>query len=191
MVGNGRRNSVLNTFLDISRIEEGRQPIRIMSVALTDIVRETARELQAIAEKNDIMIVTEVPEVINQVKIDRDLTKQCIVNLLENAIKYSPKGKHVKLRVIEEIEYIRVDIEDSGIGIREEDIDRIFEKFYRASSDGTENIKGSGLGLTFVKEAIEAQGGKVSVKSSFGKGSQFSIIFSKTGEFDEKNSDRR
>jgi signal transduction histidine kinase/CHASE2 domain-containing sensor protein len=171
----------LNTFLDISRIEEGRQTIKFMPVALSDIVREIAREFKTIAEKNEITIFTEIPEAVNQVNIDRDLTKQCLVNLVENAIKYSPRGKNVTLTVTEEIEYIRVDVADNGIGIREEDIGRVFEKFYRSASSGSENIKGSGLGLTFVKEAIEAQGGKVSVESSSGMGSKFSISFSKIG----------
>jgi signal transduction histidine kinase/CHASE2 domain-containing sensor protein len=180
----------LNTFLDISRIEEGRQVIRIMPVVLSDIVREIAREMQTIAGTKDIRIVTEIPEITNTIKIDRDLTKQCLVNLVENAIKYSPKGKYITLRIVKETGSVRVDVIDNGVGIREEDIGRVFEKFYRAASNGMENIKGSGLGLTFVKEAIEAQGGKVSVKSSLGKGSTFSIIFLDTGGLDEKNTDR-
>ncbi|MCX5813315.1 MAG: CHASE2 domain-containing protein [Proteobacteria bacterium] len=181
----------LNTFLDISRIEEGRQIIKITSTTIPDIVEEVVLELKAIAGEKNITIGSEIPGETNPVMIDRDLTKQCLVNLVENAIKYSPQGGNVTIRLIEDIEQIQVDIVDHGIGIREKDIDRIFDKFYRAASDGTENIKGSGLGLTFVKEVIEAQGGKVSVESRPGKGSKFSIIFSKKGGFDEKNSDCR
>jgi CHASE2 domain-containing sensor protein len=171
----------LNTFLDISRIEEGRQQIRIVPDSVSDIVKEVAIELKAIANEKNIVICSEIPDEMSQVMIDRDLTKQSIINLVENAIKYSTLGKSVIIKLIEETEQIRIDIIDQGTGIKEKDICRVFEKFYRATSDDTEDIKGSGLGLTFVKEAIEAQGGKVSVESIFGKGSKFSIKFSRKG----------
>jgi signal transduction histidine kinase len=169
----------LNTFLDISRIEGGQQPIRTVPVMLSDAVKEVARELRAVAEENGITLRAEMPEEISPVTIDRDLTKQCLINLIENAIKYSPPGKDVIIRLIEEIDHIRTEIIDHGIGIREEEVGKVFEKFYRAYSGDTRNIQGSGLGLTFVKEAVEAQGGKVSVKSRYGKGSKFSILFLK------------
>jgi CHASE2 domain-containing sensor protein len=169
----------LNTFLDISRIEEGQQQIRIISTDISDLVKEVALELKSIADEKNIAIESEMPVVTNPVMIDRDLTKQCIINLVENAIKFSPPGKNVILRLIDRIEQIQVDVVDHGIGIQEKDAGKVFDKFYRASYDGTENIKGSGLGLTFVKEAIEAQGGEVSLESRYGNGSIFSIIFSK------------
>jgi signal transduction histidine kinase/CHASE2 domain-containing sensor protein len=181
----------LNTFLDISRIEEGRQVIRLAATNLSDIVKEVTIELKAIANEKGIVISSEIPDKINPIMIDRDLTKQCVLNLLENAIKYSPHGGGVNLKLIEGDEQLQVNIIDHGIGIQEKDLARVFEKFYRAASDGTEGIKGSGLGLAFVKEAIEAQGGKVSVESRFGKGSIFSIIFNKEVLSYEKNSDSR
>lgn len=178
----GRLIRFLNTFLDISRIEEGRQPVRTASVVLSDVVREVAHELKVFAEENGITISTEIPGEISPVMIDRDLTKQCLINLVENAIKYSPPGREVILKLTEEIEHIRADTIDHGIGIREEEADMVFEKFYRASSDDTKHIQGSGLGLTFVREAVSAQGGKVSVVSRYGEGSKFSVIFPKKKE---------
>jgi len=177
----------LNTFLDISRIEEGKQPINLSSVLLSDVVKDIALEFKAIAEDKGITISTEIPEEISPVMIDRDLTKQCLINLTENALKYSPSGKDVILKLTEEIEYMRADIIDHGIGIKEEEVGMVFEKFYRANSDDAKNIPGSGLGLTFVKEAVEAQGGKVSVESRYGKGSKFSIIFPTKNERETSN----
>lgn len=183
----------LDTFLDISRIEAGQQIIRMEPVMLLDVVTEAAHELRALAEEKGITIHIEAPEEKGPVMIDRDLTKQCLINLLENAIKYSPPGKDVIIRLVEEIDHVRTEIIDHGIGIREEEVDMVFEKFYRADSGDTRNIQGSGLGLTFVKEAVGAQGGKVSVKSRYGEGSNFSILFPKThrGKVDEKDFDRR
>ncbi len=169
----------LNMFLDISRIEEGREPIRIASVTLPDVVKEVVRELGATGEGRGIMVYADIPERITSAMIDRDLTKQCLINLVENAIKYSPPDREVVVKLGEETEYIRIDIVDHGIGIREEEVNMVFEKFYRAHSDNTVSIPGSGLGLTFVREAVGAQGGKVSVKSRYGKGSIFSIILPK------------
>jgi len=169
----------LNTFLDISRIEEGRQSVRMAPAVLSGIVKEVADELRAAGEENGITLRTETPEQISAAMIDRDLTKQCIINLVENAIKYSPPGKEVIIKLVEENDHVGAKVVDFGIGIREEEMGKIFEKFYRARSRDVRNLGGSGLGLTFVKEAIEAQGGKVSVESRYGEGSMFSVLFLK------------
>ncbi len=167
----------LNTFLDISRIEEGRQPIRLEPVILTAIVKEAARELKEFARQHRITIRTDIPEEISPAMIDKDLTKQCLLNLVENAIKYSPPDSEVILKLNEDDNHIRIETIDFGMGIRQDEIDKVFEKFYRARSNDTQNIRGSGIGLTFVREAVMAQGGKVSVESRYGEGSKFSIIF--------------
>ncbi len=167
----------LNTFLDISRIEEGRQPIRLEPVILTDIVKEAAHELKEFARQHRITIRTDISEEISPAMIDKDLTKQCLLNLVENAIKYSPPDSEVILKLNEDDNHIRIETIDFGMGIRQDEIDKVFEKFYRAGSNDTQNIRGSGIGLTFVREAVMAQGGIVSVESRYGEGSKFSIIF--------------
>jgi signal transduction histidine kinase len=169
----------LNTFLDITRIEENRQPVNLTSVILSDVVKEVAFELKPIAESVGITINSEIPAEIGPAVVDRDLTKQCLINLLENAIKYSSPGKEVIIRLTEEPEHLKAEIIDQGIGIREEDVVRVFDKFYRAQPDGLGNREGSGLGLTFVKEAIELQGGKVLVESRYGGGSTFTLMIPK------------
>jgi two-component system phosphate regulon sensor histidine kinase PhoR len=102
-----------------------------------------------------------------------------MLNLVENALKYSHRGRDVRVRLSEEQETLRIDVVDEGYGIKEEEIDKVFEKFYRSPSEETSMLKGSGIGLTFVKKAVEAQGGRVTVTSAPGKGSTFSIIFPK------------
>jgi len=174
-----RLTKFVNTFLDINRIEEGRQQINKVSVVLSDLLTETALILAPLAEKKGIRLQVERPDDVAPVSVDRDLTKQCIMNLAENAMKYSPPDREVTLKVEEEAEVIRVDVADQGYGIKAADLDKIFDKFYRSCSAETEDIKGSGLGLTFVKEAAEAQGVRIAVASTYGEGSTFSLFFPK------------
>jgi two-component system phosphate regulon sensor histidine kinase PhoR len=169
----------LETFLDIARIEEGRQPITIEPVSLAEMAGEAIREVRVIAADKGIVVRLETGEGIGPALADRDLVKQCIINLVENAVKYSESGKDVVVRLAEEVDCIRMEIIDSGTGIREEELGRVFEKFYRAPSSKTKGVRGSGLGLAFVKQAVEAQGGTVSVESRYGHGSRFSVLLPK------------
>ncbi len=126
------------------------------------------------------------PEVIPPAMADKDLAKQCLMNLVENAIKYSESGKDVVVRLAEEVDCIRMETIDSGSGIREEELGRVFEKFYRGRSSERKQVSGSGLGLAFVRQAIEAQGGTVSVESRYGRGSRFSILLPKGGAGEDR-----
>jgi signal transduction histidine kinase/CHASE2 domain-containing sensor protein len=175
-----RLTKFVNTFLDINRIEEGRQQIKMIPVLLSDLLEEAALTLSPIAEKKGIKLLVQKADRPAPVSADRDLTKQCMINLAENAMKYSPPNREVTLQIEETEDTVRVNIIDQGYGIRNEDLSNIFEKFFRSSSEETEDIKGSGLGLSFVKEAVEAQGGQIAVTSTYGKGSTFSLIFPKT-----------
>jgi signal transduction histidine kinase/CHASE2 domain-containing sensor protein len=176
-----RLTKFVNTFLDINRIEEGRQQITKTLVNLSDLIHDTAAKIQPIAREKGITLYALAADPVRAVLIDRDLTEQCLLNLTENAIKYSPPDRDVAIRLSEQAHSVTIEVVDNGYGIREEDLGRIFEKFFRSYSETTEGIKGSGLGLTFVKEAVEAQGGQVVVESTFGKGAIFSIIFPKSG----------
>jgi len=132
------------------------------------------------AEKKGIkLLLQKVVDRPTPVSADRDLTKQCMINLAENAMKYSPPNREVTLQIEETEDTVRVNIIDQGYGIRNEDLNNIFQKFFRSSSEETEDIKGSGLGLSFVKEAVEAQGGQIAVTSTYGQGSTFSLVFPK------------
>ena len=175
-----RLTKFVNTFLDINRIEEGRQEIRKVPVDLSELLDEATQTLGPIAENKGTKLVVQKAAGLAPVSADRDLTKQCLINLAENAMKYSPPNRDVTLRIEEAADAVSVHIIDQGYGIRSEDLDRIFEKFFRAVPEEMEGVKGSGLGLTFVKEAMEAQGGRIAVSSTFGHGSTFSLVFPKT-----------
>lgn len=175
-----RLTKFVNTFLDINRIEEGRQPIRKTPVSVSALIRQVDVKMQPSAREKGIRLSAETPDETPPILIDKALTEQALLNLTENAIKYSPPNSRVTIRVTtEQPDSLKIDIADTGYGIREEELKRIFEKFYRANAEVAEDVKGSGLGLAFVKEAVEAQGGRVTVDSVFGQGSTFSLIFPK------------
>jgi two-component system phosphate regulon sensor histidine kinase PhoR len=174
-----RLTKFINTFLDINRIEEGRQPIRKAPVQLSTLIQQVEIKMQPSARDKGIMLSTEIPVEPGPILIDRALTEQALLNLIENAIKYSPQDSRVIIQVAGKPDSVEINVIDNGYGIREKDQMRIFDKFYRANAELPEDVKGSGLGLAFVKEAVEAQGGQVSVKSTFGNGSTFSLIFPK------------
>ncbi|SEM63474.1 His Kinase A (phospho-acceptor) domain-containing protein [Syntrophus gentianae] len=175
-----RLTRFINTFLDINRIEEGRERIEKNPVLVSDLLRHVQAEMQPTAKSKAIELRVEAPAEGTPVLLDRNLIEQALLNLIENAIKYSPPDREVILRVSERFDSVIIDVADRGYGIRDEDQSRIFDKFYRANVECAEDVKGSGLGLAFVKQAVEAQGGQVTVQSTFGEGSTFSLIFPKS-----------
>jgi two-component system phosphate regulon sensor histidine kinase PhoR len=110
---------------------------------------------------------------------DQGRLEQVVVNLLENAIKYTPDGGTVCLRTENDGDYVRVSVADSGIGIPFKDLPRIFERFYRVDEARTREQGGTGLGLAIVKHIVQLHGGNVSVTSDAGKGSVFSFTVKK------------
>jgi len=117
------------------------------------------------------------------IECDRRRIEQVIVNLLNNAIKFSDPQKdsrYVRVSVSDEGEKIRISVEDNGIGIPGDKIDKIFDKFYRVDNELTYAIPGTGLGLAIVKEVVEMHGGEIQVKSEVGQGSIFEVILPKT-----------
>jgi signal transduction histidine kinase len=185
-----RLTKFINTFLDINRIEEGRQVIRKVPVQVSALIKQVEVKMQPSAKDKGIMLSTEILVEPAPILLDRALTEQALLNLIENAIKYSPHDSRVILQATERPDFVKIDVIDNGYGIKENDQRRIFDKFYRANAELPEDVKGSGLGLAFVKEAVEAQGGQVAVKSTFGKGSTFSLIFPKTATDRNKNRQR-
>jgi len=174
-----RLTKFINTFLDINRIEEGRERIHKTDVPVSALIQQVKVKMQPSAKDKGIKLSVEAPDETVSIFLDKALTEQALLNLTENAIKYSPPGGQVVLRVMERSDSVKIDVADKGYGIREEDQLRIFDKFYRANAESAMDVKGSGLGLAFVKRAVEAQGGQVIVQSTFGKGSTFSLIFPK------------
>ena len=176
-----RLSSLIEDLLSISRIESGKMnyklhrfnPVGVVS-AVVDVLRKQAFDKQ-------IELVEEYPARALFIDFDQDSLKQVMMNLLGNALKFTLGGGKVFTRVCVEGETIRIEVEDTGIGIATDEIEKIFEKFYRSEHHGI-NVDGTGLGLAIVKEIVETQGGKVEGRSKINKGSVFSVLLSLAAE---------
>ncbi len=161
--------------LDISRIESGKFEMTMEPVDLGEIARTTAERFR---DKRPVhRIKVHAPPHLPELYGDRDKLTQVLINLTGNAIKFSPEGGEVEIRLASESEHLLCSVADPGIGISEEEIPRIFEKFYRVDNSDTYEIPGTGLGLPIVKHIVESHGGTVSVTAGPAKGSVFTLSF--------------
>ncbi len=169
-----RLTDLVSDLLDISRIEAGRFEIEMNPISITDIIQLVLPKLEI--PDNSHNLIVDVPSNLPDLLADKDKMVQVFINLLTNAIKFSPDGGEISIHAEVREEKLKCDISDQGIGIPEKDIDRIFEKFYRVDISDRYEISGTGLGLPIVKHIINSHGGEISVMSDPGKGSTFSIF---------------
>lgn len=168
--------NLVNDFLDISRIESGRQVITKGPLDIEKLVRNAVTDLQPLADEKDIKLAFTGPSAsIAEILADRNLIEQALINLVSNGIKYSPKGAQVEVALAKDGDFVRLDVKDNGLGIPKEALPRLFEKFYRVRCDDRKDIIGTGLGLSLVKQIVEVHGGAISVQSEHGVGSTFSF----------------
>ncbi len=170
-----RLNRLIEDILNTSRIESGLMKINKEPLSLTILIEEQLQMIKNYAEEKNIKVIGQKPIVFDQVYVDRDMLSQVIVNLLSNAVKYTPAGGAVRIETeVDEVAGLaRVRVTDTGVGIPEDEIKHLFEKYYRVSANNKQ-AKGTGLGLNLVKQIIEKlHNGRVFVTSQVGKGSTF------------------
>jgi two-component system, OmpR family, phosphate regulon sensor histidine kinase PhoR len=170
-----RLNRMIEDILNTSRIESGLIKINKENISLAILIEEQVKMIKSYADEKNIKIISRNPIVFDQVHADRDMISQVIVNLLSNAIKYTPSGGTVEIgaEVDEAASIARVHVTDTGVGIPEDEIGRVFDKYYRVEAN-KKQAKGTGLGLNLVKQIIEKiHNGRVFVKSRVGIGSTF------------------
>jgi len=170
-----RLNRLIEDILNISRIESGLIKVEKKPVSLTILIEEQLQMMKSYAEEKNIEIIRQKPIVFDQVNADRDMISQVIVNLLSNAVKYTPAGGSVKIEteVDETASLVRVSVTDTGVGIPEDEVEHVFDKFYRVGAN-KKQAKGTGLGLNLVKQIIEkVHDGRVFIRSKVGVGSTF------------------
>ncbi len=166
---------LVNDLLDISRIESGRAPMDFQPVEAKALVEGPVDLLQPQIREKKITLDVHVPEKPVELRADREKMERVLLNLLTNAVKFTPSGGHVTVEITPQKESVQFDIADTGIGIETRDLQHLFEEFYRCDNAVRQNIKGSGLGLSLAKRIINAHGGKIWVKSKLGEGSTFSF----------------
>lgn len=167
--------NMVNDLLDISRIESGRLELRPSAVPLREVVRSVVISLKKQIEAREINLTQALPEPPVIVTADRDRITQVLLNLINNACNYSPRGASVTVSVRKIDNHAQVDVTDTGIGISPEDQARIFTRFYRVDNSTTRQVGGTGLGLAVARSIVEMHGGRIWVKSEVGKGSTFSF----------------
>ncbi len=167
---------LIEDLLDLARIESGKMKMVFMPLDLCSLVNRTIRIIEPQARAKDIRISAQLPENLPTVIADEARISQVLINLLDNAVKYTPQSGEVKVSVTPLSKAVQIDVSDNGIGIPEDDLPRIFERFYRVDKARSRELGGTGLGLSIVKHIVIAHGGNVSVSSVPGKGSTFSFI---------------
>ncbi|MEN6337707.1 MAG: ATP-binding protein [Phycisphaerales bacterium] len=170
-----RLSRLIEDILNISRIESGLIKVNKEAASLTILIEEQLKMIRNYAEEKNITVTAGRAICFDQVLVDKDMISQVIVNLLSNAVKYTPAGGRVTvgLEVNEAAGLVRVSVTDTGVGIPENEIGRLFEKFYRVAANNKQ-AKGTGLGLNLVKQIVEkVHGGRVFVTSKVGVGSTF------------------
>lgn len=171
-------NNLLNDLIDISMIESGEMRMSFRYFNVKEYLEQIVTEMKPVADEKDIELVLEPVREKLQLFGDKNKLKQVFVNLITNAIKYTESGS-IRIAVEEEEQFGKIIIRDTGIGIPEEDIPRIFERFFRVDKARSRSVGGTGLGLAIVKHIIEAHGSKMEVKSEPGNGSEFSFKLKK------------
>lgn len=169
-------NLVMNV-LDVQKFEETKVPLKLKNHPVVDLVFEAKTQVELFLQMNNVRLVTDIKE-NNCIEADREIIVRVLVNLLTNAIKYSPPGSTVRLEVNtaeSEPEMMNIAVHDKGEGISEEKLPYIFEKYWQHASVPVGKAASTGLGLTFCKLAVEAHGGNISVMSQAGLGSVFCI----------------
>jgi len=171
-----RLTQLINNILDFSKIEAGRKEYRFVSSDVAEIVETVLRTYEYQLRDAGFEVSTRIDQGLPMVAIDAEAISQAVVNLLNNATKYSEDAKKIEVAVAARDSHIAIEVADHGIGIPHSEHQKIFEKFYRVSTTLEHNTKGSGLGLALVKHVVEAHGGRVLVDSEPGRGSRFTIL---------------
>jgi two-component system phosphate regulon sensor histidine kinase PhoR len=166
-----RLTRLVSDILDVSRIESGRLELKRRDFDLSKLIQITINKLQSQASNHNIELVA--PPDIGPVNADPDKIEQVMMNLLENAVKYSPSGGDITVTLTARQRRLECSIKDSGVGIPEEHLPHIFEKFHRVDNRATREIYGTGLGLYVSKSIVEAHGGTIIAESEPGNGSTF------------------
>jgi signal transduction histidine kinase len=169
-----RLTKLVESLLTMSRADAGRVQLHLAETGLLDLARESASLLEVLAEEKEQRLSVEGDENLT-VMADRTILRQALINLIDNAVKYSPVKGEIRVRVTGNERDAEIKVEDNGPGISREHRGRIFERFYRVDKARTRAEGGSGLGLSIAQWAVAVNGGRIDVESAPGKGSIFCI----------------
>ncbi|MCX6022699.1 MAG: response regulator [Chloroflexi bacterium] len=169
--------SLINDLLDISRIESGKVELRRSTLDLTRLIAAAAGSLRPQMESKNQSLTLDLPRDLPSVWCDSDRVTQIMINLISNAHKYTPAGGAVRIAAMPTSggAQVRVEVQDSGIGMSKDELAQLFTKFFRSKSRAAQEVGGTGLGLSITRSLVEMHGGEISVSSAQGQGSTFSF----------------
>jgi signal transduction histidine kinase len=171
-----RLTQLINNILDFSRIEAGRKEYKFAPTDVGQVVHEVLEAYRFHIEQQGFALEVSVAEDVPELEVDKEALGQAVLNLLNNAIKYSGDEKYIRLDLRREADRVLLSVTDRGVGVAKADHKKIFEKFYRSENSLVHETKGSGLGLALVRHIMEAHGGTVELESTPGKGSTFTLV---------------
>lgn len=175
-----RLSKIVESLLVISRLDAGEAQMERARFDFAELTEATVEQLRLLAEDKHITLMSYARQPV-EVEGDRARLKQVVVNLVDNAIKYTPAGGRVEVRVTRENSYALLEVKDTGVGIPKEALPHIFERFYRVDKARSRAVGGTGLGLAIVKSICTAHGGQVNVESTENKGSCFVVQLPASG----------
>ncbi len=176
MHANGMRLlKLINDLLDLVRLESGRLEIKREPLEINEFVKGLASAARQVAEDKRLRLETFVAPEVGTVLADRDRLEKIVLNLVFNALKFTPAGGRVELRAEKQGPELVLIVSDTGMGIAEKNLPFVFDRFWQADGSSKRKYQGAGIGLALVKELVEAQGGKVGVQSQEGKGATFTV----------------
>jgi signal transduction histidine kinase len=167
-------NRFITSILDLTKVESRNLTLKMVPKDINQIIESAVDKLKFEATSNEITVETDLSP-LYPVKVDVELMNRVFSNLIENAIKYSGQGKNIEITTKDDDTWVYIDIKDNGVGIGPDDLDHIFDKFYRVKNDSSHKIKGSGLGLYLVKYFVELHNGEITASSEVGKGTTFTV----------------
>jgi len=170
-----RLTGLINNILDFSRIEAGKKEYSFRETDMAELVRTTLDSYRFEIEQNGFQLEETIEGGLPTVQVDREAIARSLLNLVNNAVKYSSSRKYLGVHLYRHNGIVKLEVVDHGIGIPANELPKIFEKFYRVGDPLVHNTKGSGLGLSLVRHMVQAHGGEVAVESTPGKGSKFII----------------
>jgi signal transduction histidine kinase len=179
-----RLTQLINNILDFSRIEAGKKEYRFARTDVTRIVHEVVEAYRFPIEQQGFTMELKLPDELPETLLDKEAVAQALLNLVNNAIKYSREEKWIGVEARQDGERVLVSVTDRGIGIARSEQQKVFEKFYRAEDSLVHETKGSGLGLSLVQHIMEAHGGRVELLSTPGRGSTFTLALPIRGSAD-------
>lgn len=167
---------LVRNILDFSKIEEGKKEYDFVETDLAQLVAQQLENFKKDKLQREINVQAEIAENLPRLSVDQDALSQAFGNLLDNAVKFSRDLKEIGIVVKKDEENVIIEVQDKGIGVSQNELDKIFDKFYRGKNAVRQSVEGAGLGLTLVKHIVEAHGGRISVESKLGEGATFSLI---------------